>query len=123
MDLLQPAAWYIRSFVVSASVSAQRDSGPGVSEQLSDSDRCTLLPVAIKHTARVAGKIVSELQAQNVAHNVTFSCVGGAHWDLSGPNRAMPPQCATRFESDSVKLLAMQKRFLFASDAQIPYLA
>ena len=37
---------------------------------------------------------------------------------LSGPNRAMQPRCATRFESHIPKSLAMRKRFFFASDAK-----
>ena len=37
--------------------------------------------------------------------------------DLSGPNRAMQPRCAMRFESHTPKSLAMRKSF-FASDAK-----
>ena len=36
---------------------------------------------------------------------------------LSGPNRAMQPRCAMRFESHTPKSLAMRKSF-FASDAK-----
>ena len=34
--------------------------------------------------------------------------------ELSGPNRAMQPQCAMRFESHIPESLAMRKRFLLA---------
>ena len=37
---------------------------------------------------------------------------------LSGPNRAMQPQCAMRFESHTPKSLAMRKPFFFTSDAK-----
>ena len=37
--------------------------------------------------------------------------------ELSGPNRAMQPRCAMRFESHTPKSLAMRKSF-FASDAK-----
>ena len=37
--------------------------------------------------------------------------------ELSGPNRAMQPRCAMRFESHIPKSLAMRKSF-FASDAK-----
>ena len=37
--------------------------------------------------------------------------------DLSGPDRAMQPRCAMRFESHISKSLAMRKGF-FASDAK-----
>ena len=41
-------------------------------------------------------------------------------FDLSGPNRAMQPRCAMRFESHIPKSLAMRKSFFFfASDAKI----
>ena len=39
--------------------------------------------------------------------------------NVSGPNRAMPPQCAMRFESHTPKSLATRKRF-FTSDAKTP---
>ena len=38
--------------------------------------------------------------------------------ELSGPNRAMQPRCAMRFESHTPKSLAMRKSFFFASDAK-----
>ena len=37
----------------------------------------------------------------------------------SGPNRAMPPRCAMRFESRTPKSLAMRQRF-FTSDVETP---
>ena len=43
--------------------------------------------------------------------------VDGMHVAVSGPNRAMQPRCAMRFESHTPKSLAMRKSF-FASDAK-----
>ena len=49
--------------------------------------------------------------------NVTIGAVLLGGHELSGPNRAMQPRCAMRFESHTPKSLAMRKSF-FASDAK-----
>ena len=48
----------------------------------------------------------------------TFAAVWPVVRVLSGPNRAMQPRCAMRFESHTLKSLAMRIFFLFASDAK-----
>ena len=39
--------------------------------------------------------------------------------DFSGPNRAMPPRCAMRFESHTLKSLASEKVFLKRKPLQV----
>ena len=54
--------------------------------------------------------------------HISDGCLSGPFGQgLSGPNRAMPPRCAMRFESHSPKSLAMREKksfFFFASDAK-----
>ena len=43
-----------------------------------------------------------------------FRIISAMNSDLSGPNRAMQPRCAMRFESQTPKSLAMRKSFFFS---------